>query len=166
MTEATQKVMTGRMVRHEIAEFERIDRECFPTPWPAAEFARCIESADCVAIAARVGERSVGYGVMIFEWDTAHIMKLVVDEPYRRRGIGRTVLGELIRIATESGSEKIALEVRETNLGAQLFYRECGLRAVKIERGFYADTGEDAYLMERPLREAAAANGQPKGASG
>ena len=154
------------MVAHEVAEFERLDRDCFPTPWPAAEFRRFLERPDCLALSARVGDRSVAYGVMLFEWDTAHLLKLAVDAAWRRRGIGRTLLNELIRMATESGAEKISLEVRETNLVAQLFYRECGLRAVKIERDFYADTGEDAYRMEKGLRETAAANGRSGGTQG
>jgi [ribosomal protein S18]-alanine N-acetyltransferase len=50
------------------------------------------------------------------------------------------------------------LEVRETNLAAQLFFRENDFRAVSVLRSFYADTPEDAYLMQyryRPERVAA-----------
>jgi ribosomal-protein-alanine N-acetyltransferase len=160
MTDATESITIGPMAVQEVAELERIDRESFPTPWPEAEFRRFIERDDAVAIAARSGERSVGYGVMLFEWDSAHVLKLVVDAPHRRRGIGRTLLDSLVKTASDSGAEKIVLEVRETNLAAQLFYRACGFRAIKIERSFYADTGEDAYAMERPLREVAATNGR------
>ena len=44
---------------------------------------------------------------------------------------------------------RIVVEVRETNLAAQLFFRELGFRAVDILRDYYtSDTGkEDAYLM-------------------
>jgi len=102
---------------------------------------------------------------MLFEWDSAHVLKLVVDAPFRRRGTGRTLLDALVRTASESGAEKIVLEVRETNLAAQLFYRACGFRAIRIERSFYADTGEDAYVMEKPLREVAATNNNRGGSA-
>ena len=49
---------------------------------------------------------------------------------------------------------RILLEVRETNLDAQLFFRDTGFRAISVLRDFYEDTTEDAYLMQyryRPL---------------
>ena len=38
--------------------------------------------------------------------------------------------------------------VRETNLPAQLFFHKQDFRAVRVLRGFYGDSGEDAFLME------------------
>ena len=46
------------------------------------------------------------------------------------------------------------LEVRETNLAAQLFFRGQGFRAVSVLREFYDDTPEDAYLMQYRYRPA------------
>ena len=45
---------------------------------------------------------------------------------------------------------RILLEVRETNLPAQLFFRENGFRAVSVSSRFYEDTPEDAYLHAIP----------------
>jgi ribosomal-protein-alanine N-acetyltransferase len=42
----------------------------------------------------------------------------------------------------------VTLAVRESNLGAQLFFRMRGFRAVKVLRNYYEDSGEDAYLMQ------------------
>ena len=43
---------------------------------------------------------------------------------------------------------RITLEVRETNLDAQLFFRNQGFRATSVLRNFYDDTPEDAYFMQ------------------
>ena len=43
------------------------------------------------------------------------------------------------------------LEVRETNLAAQLFFRQRGFKAISVLRDFYDDTTEDAYLMQYSL---------------
>ena len=51
---------------------------------------------------------------------------------------------------------RILLEIRETNLDAQLFFRDSGFRAISVLRDFYDDTTEDAYLMQfryRPSQE-------------
>ena len=46
---------------------------------------------------------------------------------------------------------RITLEVRETNLPAQLFFRAQGFRALRVLRGYYEDSGEDAFLMQYHL---------------
>jgi ribosomal-protein-alanine N-acetyltransferase len=48
---------------------------------------------------------------------------------------------------------QITLEVRETNLEAQLFFKGQGFRATSVLRDFYEDTPEDAYLMEYLYRQ-------------
>jgi ribosomal-protein-alanine N-acetyltransferase len=54
------------------------------------------------------------------------------------------------------------LEIRETNLSAQLFFRDAGFRAISVLRSFYDDTPEDAYLMQfRYSAAAAVAEEQP-----
>ena len=49
----------------------------------------------------------------------------------------------------------ILLEVRETNLSAQLFFRNSGFKAVSVLREFYDDTPEDAYVMQYRCQEEA-----------
>jgi ribosomal-protein-alanine N-acetyltransferase len=43
---------------------------------------------------------------------------------------------------------RIQLEVRETNLSAQLFLKQLGFRATGVLRSFYEDSTEDAFLMQ------------------
>ena len=53
--------------------------------------------------------------------------------------------------------------MRETNLPAQLFFRENGFRAVSVLHSYYSDTPEDAYIMQyryRPERQPAVEPGR------
>ena len=52
---------------------------------------------------------------------------------------------------TSKRRQEIVLEVRETNLAAQLFYQSQGFRAVRVLRNHYADSAEDAYVMQYRL---------------
>ena len=47
---------------------------------------------------------------------------------------------------------RIVVEVRETNLAVQLFFRDAGFRAVSVLRNHYEETPEDAYVMEYQYR--------------
>jgi ribosomal-protein-alanine N-acetyltransferase len=62
------------------------------------------------------------------------------------------MLGKLIAKLSSQRRTRILLEVRETNLAAQLFFRKVGFRAVSVLRDFYEDTTEDAYLMQYRYR--------------
>jgi [ribosomal protein S18]-alanine N-acetyltransferase len=58
------------------------------------------------------------------------------------------MLNKLRGKLSDQRRNRILLEVRETNLAAQLFFRDTGFKAVSVLRGYYADSPEDAYLMQ------------------
>jgi ribosomal-protein-alanine N-acetyltransferase len=62
--------------------------------------------------------------------------------------VGRQMLEKLMGKLHPERRKCIMLEVRETNLAAQLFFRRFGFRAIRVLRGFYDDSAEDAYLMQ------------------
>jgi ribosomal-protein-alanine N-acetyltransferase len=93
-------------------------------------------------------DRVVGF--MIYELNKTRIQVLnFASAPdFQRRGVGTQMVGKLIGKLSAQRRTRITLEVRETNLPAQLFFREAGFRAVSVLRDYYEDTPEDAYLMQ------------------
>jgi ribosomal-protein-alanine N-acetyltransferase len=77
-----------------------------------------------------------------------HVLNFAVAHKLRRRGVGRQMLGKLVGKLSFQRRTRVLLEVRETNLAAQLFFKTEGFRAVSVLRDFYDDTTEDAYLMQ------------------
>ncbi len=61
---------------------------------------------------------------------------------------------KLVGKLSQQRRDFITLEVRETNLDAQLFFRRQGFKAQEVLRDHYQDTCEDAYLMRYSLCEA------------
>ena len=55
---------------------------------------------------------------------------------------------KLISKLSSQRRRRITLEVRETNLSAQLFFKTCGFRATAVLRSYYEDSPEDAYIMQ------------------
>jgi len=92
-----------------------------------------------------------------------HVLNFAVSDHFRRRAVGSQMARKLISKLSYDRRSRIMLEVRETNLPAQLFFRSVGFRAVSVLRQFYEDTPEDAYLMQfRVSGSAAAAIGNPE----
>jgi ribosomal-protein-alanine N-acetyltransferase len=73
---------------------------------------------------------------------------------HRRFGVGSQMVAKLISKLSSHRRTRITLEVRETNLTAQLFFSRQGFRATRVLRAFYEDSGEDAYLMEYRFADA------------
>ena len=80
--------------------------------------------------------------------DEVHLLNIAVDGGWRRRGLGRAMLVALRGWAQTQGSAKILLELRRNNTAALRLYEGCGFIVSGERANYYADTGEDALLME------------------
>jgi ribosomal-protein-alanine N-acetyltransferase len=89
-----------------------------------------------------------------------HVLNFAVHRDFRRHGIGGAMLQKLVSKLSQQRRSRVLLEVRETNLAAQLFFRNCGFRAISVLREFYEDTPEDAYLMQYTYQPAAIETGR------
>lgn len=63
----------------------------------------------------------------------------------RRRGIGRGLLNEVIEEANAYAMPRVLISCRERNLDGQLFLKASGFKARRVFRGYFEDTGEDAF---------------------
>ena len=97
---------------------------------------------------AEHGERVVGFMIYELHKTRLHILNFAVAQGARYRGIGRQMAQKLIGKLSSQRRTRITLEVRETNLSAQLFFKSVGFRATSVLRAYYEDSPEDAYLME------------------
>jgi len=135
------------MVKRDLVDVLRIEKGSFEFSWCMRDFVGCFGCRDCVCLVVEVGGRVVGY--MIYEdvGGVFRILNIAVCSCFRRQGFGGVLVGKLVEKLGYRGS-RVVLEVRESNLGAQLFFRSCGFRAVEVLNDFYSDVDEDAYLME------------------
>lgn len=82
------------------------------------------------------------------EWELENI---VVQPSARRKGLGATLLAELLAAAREAKSESVFLEVRESNVVARAFYKKLGFAEIGRRRGYYFNPYEDAILCRLGL---------------
>jgi ribosomal-protein-alanine acetyltransferase len=73
----------------------------------------------------------------------SELLNLAVDPAFRRRGIGRRLVADLI--STHRGA--LWLEVRESNIGARNFYKSLGFHEAGCRPGYYPDSTEGAIVM-------------------
>ena len=136
------------MIRRDMAEVIAIENESFEFPWSEDDFVRCLRQRNCIGMVAEMDDQVVGFMIYELHKNRLHILNFAVADRYRRMGIGTQMVAKLAGKLSDQRRNRILLEIRETNLPAQLFFRENGFRAVSVLHQFYEDTPEDAYLMQ------------------
>ena len=132
----------------DVPALELIARECGLSIDFTAELAR---SYALLRVARLAG---VAVGVLL-AWraaDELHLTDLGVTGAARRRGIARVLVNELRREGELSGARVVLLEVRESNEPALSLYRGLGFAELDRRARYYADTDEDAVVMQLELR--------------
>jgi ribosomal-protein-alanine N-acetyltransferase len=140
------------MIRRDMADALEIETDGFEFPWSEDDFIRCLRQRNCIGMVAEQEDRVVGFMIYELHKTRLHLLNLAVSKGYRRRGVGAQMLAKLTAKLSTQRRTRILLEVRETNLPAQVFFRTQGFRAVSVLRDFYDDTTEDAYLMQYRYR--------------
>ncbi len=144
------------MIRRDMHEVLDIEGAGFEFPWSEDDFINCLRQRNCIGMVADYADRVVGFMIYELHKTRLHVLNFAVASEARRRGVGTQMLGKLRGKLSDQRRNRILLEVRETNLAAQLFFRDAGFKAVSVLRGYYADSPEDAYLMQyrhRPVVE-------------
>lgn len=87
----------------------------------------------------------VSYWIVLGE---GQIHDVVVNEKFRRMGLGRKLVNHILRTGRHEGIFDFTLEVRSRNEAAIKLYEEFGFRSEGIRKGYYDDE-DDAIIMWR-----------------
>jgi ribosomal-protein-alanine N-acetyltransferase len=122
-------------------------------PWPERAFLAELAAKHNHYVAARVGEKLVGYAGIArlgrskpYEYE---VHTIGVDPAYQGQGIGRQLLRRLFEFADGA---TIFLEVRTDNAPAIALYESEGFEQVGLRKRYYRISGADAYTMKRDGR--------------
>jgi ribosomal-protein-alanine N-acetyltransferase len=110
-----------------------------------------IAASDTVALAARDGDRVMGFAIMTFGDEHSHLVLMAVRPAGQRRGIARRMTQWLMDTALVAGIASIHLELRAQNKDGFAFYRALGFSETLRLPGYYRGR-ETAIRMIRVLR--------------
>ena len=148
-----EKLHIRWMIRRDLIEVSDIEQSAFEFPWAEKDFVICLCRRNCIGMVAELGGRVVGFTVYELFARRIHVLNFAVSLDHRRKGVGSEMAKKLIGKLESQRRTRLSLEVRETNLAAQMFFSSHGFRATSVLRDFYDDVSEDAYLMQYTLRE-------------
>lgn len=134
-----------KKIDEQSAEFAALlERICFSHPWSEKAI---LEEAERGYFIAAFGDGSfAGYAGMTAVLDERSVCNIAVMPEFRKHGIGKLLVGALIKNARETGTSVIMLEVRESNAAAIALYEKMGFELVGKRKNFYDMPAEDALL--------------------
>ena len=103
---------------------------------------------DAVGLIAETDEGLAGFAIGHRAGGNGHIVTIDIAESHRRRGVGRTLLTELVQRLESAGARRIRLEVDLRNPGAIAFYESMGFRQTRRLSDYYG-RGLDGLAMVR-----------------
>ena len=97
-------------------------------------------------------ELIIGYAKIWIILDEIHIEQIGVIDAYRKQGIGEQLFLLCVKYSIESGSTKILLESRNSNIAAINLYKKYLFKIISIRKNYYPykNFREDAICFESP----------------
>lgn len=125
-----------------------IERQGYSHPWGEPVFRDCFRD-NYRLWAACHGDELVGYAVVAYMFDEAHLLNLCVHPAWQGQGAGRRLLRHLLKEAAREQIWQTILEVRLSNEAAYQLYLAEGFAEIGRRPGYYpgADGREDARVM-------------------
>jgi len=145
-----EELVIATAKRADLDAIYRIEQQSFPVPWRREFFEGELKADWRFNRVARRGGVIVGYVFTMWLFDEMHVNKIAVIESERRKGVADALMADCFTFAGEHGVKTISLEVRQSNRGAQDFYRRLEFTPSYVRPRYYPD-GESAVVMTRAL---------------
>ena len=99
-------------------------------------------------------DKLVGYTCVRAMYEEAQVCNVAVLPNYRRKGIAKQLVEEMLRLSVEKGCKYCELEVNTENEPAINLYKKCGFEVAGVRKNFYRRTrynSRDAYTMTKTM---------------
>ncbi|WP_437231187.1 ribosomal protein S18-alanine N-acetyltransferase [Planctomicrobium sp. SH661] len=139
------------LIRRDMPEVLRIEQSSFGSPWSDEDFLCCLRQRNCIGMVAEHNHQILGFMIYELHKSRLHILNFAVAPETRKQGVGSQMIMRLVDKLSQQRRNEIILEVRESNLDAQLFFKKQNFKAVCVLRRHFDDTEEDGYIMQFKL---------------
>ncbi|MGH8004111.1 MAG: ribosomal protein S18-alanine N-acetyltransferase [Limisphaerales bacterium] len=150
-----RQIVIQRMAPEDLDEIVRLEKASFTDPWPKKGFEVQLGDGSSIMLVARLEAPASGAGEIVGYLCAYHIFEelqlasVAVKETFRRQGVARRLIAEMVRLGREEGAREIWLDVRESNAAARRLYEKLGFTEVYRRKNYYRKPKEDALVLFR-----------------
>jgi [ribosomal protein S18]-alanine N-acetyltransferase len=154
-------VIIRKMITSDVDSIMFLQNESNLSAWTKSGYIDELARNDSVLFVAVNEQKIIGFVVMrlitatgiieIKSKGEGEILNIAVTKEMRGKRIGAKLVRKVFETAKEKGIGEIWLEVRESNINAQNFYKAMGFSASGKRIKFYNNPAEDAVLMRAEI---------------
>jgi len=134
------------MTRSDIPSVIQIEENSYSHPWTVGIFQDCIKTGYASWVLVKENE-IIGYLILSTGANEAHLLNVCIASQYRRQGIAKKVLKQVIEVLTEKNFSVLFLEVRQSNHSAIRLYQALGFERIGLRKDYYqSDDGREHAL--------------------
>ena len=130
----------------QIAELEKC---CFNDPWSESSIASELNNRLSCWLVALDGNVVIGYVGSQTVLGETDMMNIAVHPAYRKQGVAKSLIQNLIDTISQQGSHSLMLEVRQSNEPAKNLYLSLGFETVGIRKNYYRNPRENALILRK-----------------
>jgi ribosomal-protein-alanine N-acetyltransferase len=135
-----------RLTEADLPGVLELERLVYKQPWTESNFRGEFDRSLTLPLGYKDETLVAGYCFFWLLGPEIHLLNLAVRPEYRRRGLARSLLANMIAVGRRAGVGEVFLEVRHTNQPALSLYQSLGF-TLAGRRPDYYDDGEDAAQM-------------------
>lgn len=116
--------------------------------WTPTRVRRAMSNPEINVAVARHAAGLVGFAILQYHDDDAHLALLAVRAEQRRRGVARALMNWLDVTLQIAGISAVKVDVREGNGPARAFYRALGFTEERRTLGYYQQRENAIHLLK------------------
>jgi [ribosomal protein S18]-alanine N-acetyltransferase len=147
--DASDLLRFRKMRMDDIPAILAIEKQVYNYPWSEGIFKDCMRIGYSCLVCDGI-DGVIGYGILTFAANEAHIMNVCVSPDEQGQGYGRRMIEQLIEVARSTEADSVFLEVRPSNEAAIALYEKMGFNEIGIRKDYYPahkGTREDALMF-------------------
>ena len=129
-------------------DIAKLEKDNFSNAWSEKSLEDTFEYDYNHLLVEKRDGKVVGYVIYSDVQGEAELLRIAVDKAYRRRGIAALLMQNMLDELTESGAERVSLEVRAHNISAVALYKKFGFIDIFIRENYYTDPVDDALIFQ------------------
>ena len=132
-----------------VAQVAALEKDSFSMPWSETAIRKELTNPLSLWLVAVDEEVLVGYVGSQSVMGEADMMNIAVSQTYRRRGVAKKLIDELISRLSAQNVYSLTLEVRASNESAISLYSALGFVQVGRRPNYYTAPKEDALILRK-----------------
>ena len=145
---SSQSITLRVMQPEDLAAVCAIEQQVQYAPWSEKLFADGLQRHRCI-VAINQQHQIVGFSIVQFIVDEAHLLNIAVEPNQQKQGIGKLLLDDVLANSQQQKATTIFLEVRDSNQRAIQLYQAAGFNEIGLRKNYYpsAQGKEHAVIM-------------------